>query len=74
MRVMWTPADDRRVELRLRQLLSDGRKIEEAIRILHQGDGMGALLICPVVEKVVGLPPIEAKQLVVLALSPIRPE
>jgi hypothetical protein len=69
--MMWTPAGGRRVEHRLRELIAEGRPIEEAIRTLHQGAGFGALLIYPAAEQVAGLASADAKRLVVRALSPI---
>jgi hypothetical protein len=69
--MVWTPADSRRVEQRLRDLIAEGQQMEQAIRTLHQADGLGALWICPAVEQVAELPSADAKRLVVRALFPI---
>jgi hypothetical protein len=69
--MVWTSENDRQVEQRLRDLIDEGQLIEQAIRTIHQGEGVGTLFICPAVERVAGLPSTEAKRLVVRALLPI---
>jgi hypothetical protein len=68
---VWIHADDQRVERRLRELIAAGQSLEDAVRVLHQDDGIGGLFICPAIEAVTGLPPEEAKRLVVRALFPL---
>jgi hypothetical protein len=68
---VWCRADAERVERRLRELVAAGHTVEEAVRVVHRDDGFGALLICPAVEAVAGLPPRKVKHLVVRALSPL---
>ncbi len=67
--MLWTPADDSRVEQRLRELVAGGQTFDEAIRALHRQDRVGTLFLCRAAERVSGLVPREAKRLVVRALS-----
>lgn len=68
---MWTAADNRRVEVRLRELLSTGQTIEVAIRTIHQADGVGALRLCPAVQTITGASDRDVKRLIVRALFPL---
>jgi hypothetical protein len=73
-RSLWTRTDAEQVERRLAELVAWGHSVEEAVRAVHRDDGLGALLICPAVEAVAGLPPQEVNRLVVRALSPLWDE
>jgi hypothetical protein len=63
--MLWTDADSRRLEQRLRELLARGVCIEEAIRTIRTSDGPGALFLSWAAEAVTGLSAIEAKRLVI---------
>lgn len=71
MMAIWGKTDTERVEQRLRDLMVSGCSVEEAVQAIHRDDGVGALFICPAVEAVAGLSPLEAKRLVVRALFPL---
>jgi hypothetical protein len=65
-------SDYERVERQLRELLGAGRPLGDALRELHGPGGIGIMLLCPVVERVCGLPRPEAKRLVVRETLPLR--
>jgi len=70
--MLWTEADDRRIERHFRELLAKGRTPAEAVRSLHHEEGIGALLLCGPLARVTGLSALEARQVVVAALgSPV---
>jgi hypothetical protein len=66
--MFWGPADDRRLEQQLRELLTKGFVLEEAIRTVRQANGIGSLLFCRAVESITKFDPYEAKRVIVKAL------
>ncbi|MBY0229548.1 MAG: hypothetical protein K2W96_09740 [Gemmataceae bacterium] len=63
-----TKADDERAENFLRERLAEGVPLEEAIRATRFAAPAPALFLCPIVERVAGVTPTEAKRLVARAL------
>lgn len=66
----WTSDDAPCHETRLRELQQRLGSLDDAVRILHATAGLGALHLSWLVERVAGLEALEAKRLVVRALSP----
>ena len=62
VQMLWTTADEQRLDQRLRDLLVLDEPLERAIRTLHEVDGIGKLIICHAVERVLGRSATEAKR------------
>jgi hypothetical protein len=72
-RVVLVGRDDYdRVERQLRELLTSGQPIGDALRELHGPRGVGLLLLYPAVEAVCGLTRREAMKLAVRETLPLR--
>jgi hypothetical protein len=63
--MFWSPDEDRNLEKRLRELIAQGGTLHDAIRTVHFHEGIGLILLCPPVERMSGLSPLEAKHLLI---------
>lgn len=64
----WEQLDVQQVDQKFSQLLAQSDSVDDAIRSLHLIAGLGALHLCGVVERVVGVSALEAKKRVVRAM------